>query len=297
MIIYGIISTTNTNDDIVNLVIKNSSGVMYNIKTTRDVSQKLKLNHVYEFTVKVEEGQRTRYILDKVNDVSSFNDEKRDNVLREFLNHKELTYNEAKEKLFNYINAIDNKVLYDITNTLVSRNLVDFLTYPGGTRIHHSFLGGLVFHTLSMLNIAKSVLKIYKYLNKDYLYAGIILHDLGKIIEFTDPQNAEFSLDGQMLGHLVIGALKVHEVANELNYANTEEALILEHILISHHGQLQYGSARRPLTAEALLIWYLDTIDSKFQVIGDELAKTNPGEYTENIPVLEKAKLYKPKGE
>ena len=77
MIIYGIISTTNTNDDIVNLVIKNSSGVMYNIKTTRDVSQKLKLNHVYEFTVKVEEGQRTRYILDKVNDVSSFNDEKR----------------------------------------------------------------------------------------------------------------------------------------------------------------------------------------------------------------------------
>lgn len=293
MVINGFITTTNTNDDFVNLVVKSANNTLYNIKTSKIKAQNLKLNHVYEFKVDVVEGQRMKYILKEVLDISKLNEARRDTILRSFMQHKEIDFNDAKEKIDCYINKIENEILFKITSTLVKRNLVDFLTYPGGTRIHHSFLGGLVYHTLGMLKMAEALLDIYPFLKKDYLYAGIILHDLGKIFEFNDVQNAEFSLDGQMLGHLVIGTLKVAEVAKELGYQNTEEVLVLEHIVIAHHGQLQYGSARKPLTAEALLIWYLDTIDSKFQVIGDELSKVAAGNFTDSIPVLDKMRLYK----
>lgn len=295
MIIDGIITTTNTNDDFINLVVKTASNVMYNIKAKKEVGEVLKLNHVYEFSVTVSEGVRTKYILEDVKDVSLMDSDKRDLILRQFMRHKDVSLPDSKTTLYSYIEKIDNEVLRNITKTLIDRHLIDFLTYPGGTRIHHSFLGGLAYHTLTMLKIADSMLQIYPYLKKDYLYAGIILHDLGKIYEFSDVQNPEFSLDGQMLGHLVIGAMKITEVAKDLGYENKEETLVLKHIVIAHHGQLQYGSARRPLTAEALLIWYLDTIDSKFQVIGDELAKTRPGTFTESIPVLDKMRLYKVK--
>ena len=92
-----------------------------------------------------------------------------------------------------------------------------------------------------------------------------------------------------------MGAMEVSKTAEKLGYTNTEEAMILEHILVSHHGQLQFGSVKRPITAEALIIWYIDTIDSKFSVLEQELLKTNPGEFTETIPVLDKIKMYKPK--
>lgn len=295
MIIDGIIETSNSNDNYINLVIKSSNNTMYNVKTSKALANSLKENHVYRFVVDEVISNRKKYVLHEVIDLSKINDFKRDEILRDFLPHKEMDANEAKNKLFNYINNITNPILQDITKTLVERNAIDFLTYPAGTRIHHNFLGGLVYHTLGMLDLAKCCLNVYPYLNQSYLYAGIILHDLAKIKEFTDVQSPEYSLEGQMLGHLVMGAILVNQVAKEKGYEGTEEVLILEHILISHHGQLQLGSAKKPLTAEALLIWYLDTIDSKFQVIGDELAKTAVGTFTDTIPIIDRMKLYKVK--
>ena len=295
MIIDGIIETSNSNDNYINLVIKSSNNTMYNVKTSKDLANSLKENHVYRFIVDEVVSNRKKYVLKEVIDLSKINDFKRDEILRNFLPHKEMDAKEAKNKLFNYINNIIDPILHDITKTLVERNAIDFLTYPAGTRIHHNFLGGLVYHTLGMLDLAKGCLNVYPYLNQSYLYAGIILHDLAKIKEFTDVQSPEYSLEGQMLGHLVMGAILVNQVAKEKGYENSEEVLILEHILISHHGQLQLGSAKKPLTAEALLIWYLDTIDSKFQVIGDELAKIDAGNFTDTIPIIDRMKLYKVK--
>lgn len=295
MVIYGIITTTNTNDNFVNLVVKSSNETIYNIKTSRDVAATLMLNHVYEFNVIVKETTRVSYVLEKVYDVSFINSEKRDTILRSFMNHREADISVNKEKLYEYISKISNVTLRKITEKLVGDHLIDFLTYPGGKRIHHSFLGGLGYHTLGMLRLADVFLEIYPYLKKDYLYSGIILHDLGKIKEYDDVQNPEFSLEGHMLGHLVMGAMEVESVAKELGYSGCEEVLILEHILVSHHGQLQFGSAKRPITPEALMVWYIDTIDSKFDVLGDELAKINKGEFTESLQIFDKTRIYKPK--
>lgn len=293
--IIGLITTHNTNDNFINLVVKDSNETSYNIKCNKEIFDALKLNHVYIFNVEVKEDKRTTYYLKEVTDVSFINSKRRDTILREYLKHQDLSYDDSKDIILSYISQIDNVALKRITSELFEENLVDFLTYPGGAKIHHAFLGGLAYHTIGMLKLASAFLTIYPYLNKDYLFSGIILHDLGKIYEYTDVQNAEFDIRGNMLGHLVMGAMEVEKKATELGYNGLEEVLILEHILVSHHGQLQFGAAKRPITAEALLIWYIDTIDSKFEELGTALENTKPGTFTDTMLVLDKIKIYKPK--
>lgn len=295
MIINGIVITSNTNDNFINLVVKNEVGTLYNIKTTKEVAEKLMKNHVYQFEVIQKDGKRTSLQLNSFRDVSLINDSSRETILRAFLMHSEADYEVNRKALNTYINKIENKILKDITSALVEKYLVDFLTYPGGSRIHHSYLGGLISHTLGMLELASALLKVYSYLDQDFLYAGIILHDLGKIFEYNDLQNPEFALPGHLLGHLVIGTCEIEKMAENLGYSGREEVMLLEHIVVSHHGQLQFGSAKRPITAEALMIYYLDNIDSKFSVLGEILAKTSNGSFTDSIPVLEKMRFYKPK--
>ena len=144
-----------------------------------------------------------------------------------------------------------------------------------------------------MLKLAKAFIDNYPYLNKDYLYAGILLHDLGKTRELSGVQASEYTLDGQLLGHLVIGALEISKMAERLGYSEAKEVKALEHMLISHHGQPQFGAAKRPMTPEAVALWYIDTVDSKFRVLGEELEKTKSSHFTDTIGVLDKIKIYK----
>ncbi len=294
MYIYGVITTNNSNDDNINLVVKDKNNEIFNIKTTKEISESLLRNHVYRFEVEEHGGQRISYHLIDFLDVSKIDSALREEILRGFMPHKERVFAENDKLITEYISKIDNKILKELTIKLYNDHKVDLLTYPGGVRIHHAYLGGLSQHLLGMLKLADSFLENYPFLDKNYLYSGIILHDLGKVYEYSDVQNPYYDVPGQMLGHLVIGAIEVSKAALELGYDKSEEALILEHILISHHGQLQFGSCKRPITAEALIIWYIDTIDSKFSVLEEELAKTKPGEFTETIPVLDKTKMYKP---
>ena len=159
--------------------------------------------------------------------------------------------------------------------------------------MHHAYVGGLVHHCLSMLHLADAFIANFSYLNKDYLYAGIILHDIGKATELDGVVDTAYSLEGQLIGHLVIGAIDIANAAKELGYEGAEEVLLLKHMLISHHGLPQFGSAKKPMTPEALALWYIDTIDSKFRVLGTELEKVEKGSFTENIGVIDKMKIYK----
>lgn len=159
--------------------------------------------------------------------------------------------------------------------------------------MHHAYVGGLVHHSLSMLKMADSFIANYNYLKKDYLYAGVILHDIGKAIELDGLVNTSYTVEGQLIGHLVIGAIEIGKMAEKLGYGDAKEVLVLEHMLISHHGVPQFGSAKKPMTAEALALWYIDTIDSKFRVLEVELAKTNVGEFTDAVSVVDKMKFYK----
>lgn len=292
MEIIGKILGMNTSDGLINLLVVNEANEQFNIKTTLS-SDNFVIGDVYIFNTNKSIGERISYQLVEYQSLRSLEVSKSDKAYRDFFNSAPVSYYELKKCITGYINLIDNTTIRKITEALVNKYENKFYIYPAATRMHHAYVGGLAYHTMGMLTLAESFIKNYPYLDKNYLYAGIILHDIGKTIELTGIENTEYSLDGQLLGHLVIGAIEINKVSIELKLNQEKEVKILEHMLISHHGQPQFGAAKRPMTPEAIALWYIDTIDSKFRVLGEELEKTSSGSFTDTIGVLEKIKVYK----
>ena len=292
MKIIGKIIGINTSDNLFNLTVVDELENIYNLKTSVN---NYNVGNVYCFNVEEIKGERVSYKIINYSTIEELNFKEADQIFRNFMPSAPLPLEKAMTIIDSYINHIDSNIIKEITSNLLSEYTPKYFTYPAASRLHHAYVGGLAYHCVGMLRMADAFIENYSYLNKDYLYAGIILHDLGKIQELTGIQNTEYSLDGQLLGHLVIGALEISKMATKLGYDETEEVKILKHLLISHHGQPQFGAAKRPMTPEAIALWYIDTIDSKFRVLGEELVKTESGKFTESIGVLDKIKVYKSK--
>lgn len=291
-IILGKVAGVNTCDGGLNILVNLENGKTCNIKCSIEYRSSIIQNSIYQFHVSVEAG---RYILEKTESIEGLDGRRIEEIMGKFSTVSPIPYEDSKKIVYQYIDKIESSCIKEITLALVKKYEHDFFIYPAATKMHHSYVGGLAYHTIGMLNLGDALLVNYPYLKKDYLYAGIILHDIGKTKEFSGIQNADYTLKGQLLGHLVIGGIEIAEVAKELSYDNKEEVLILEHMLISHHGQPQFGAAKRPMTAEAIVLWYIDTMDSKFRMLGEELEKIDDGEFTDQIGVLERAKVYKTK--
>ncbi|MDE6013369.1 MAG: HD domain-containing protein [Anaeroplasmataceae bacterium] len=290
MEIIGKVIGVNTSDNLLNITVVNEKDEQFCIKTS-DKEKTFLTGCVYSFIVDPQQKERISYRLIEAHFIETI--EKEDATLRNFYKGAPYDLATCKEKINSYISKIENPTIYAITEKLVEDYKDAYFVYPAATRMHHSYVGGLAYHTIGMLELSDSFLKNYPYLKKDYLYAGIILHDIGKIKELSGVQNTEYTLDGQLLGHLVMGALEIERAAIALEVADAKEVKMLEHMLISHHGQPQFGAAKRPITPEAIALWYIDTIDSKFRVLGEELERTPEDSFTETIGVLEKTKIYK----
>lgn len=293
MHIVGKVSAINTSDSVLNLGVydKDKNGI--NLKIEIDAAAGIAIGLVYDFEYKIVEGERVSYWITSFEAVDSFDIIKKDQTLRSFYPASPISYEDAKNELELYINKIENKIVREITINLIKKYEDKIFVYPAATKMHHAYIGGLAHHFLGMLKMGDSFIANYPYLNKDYIYAGIILHDIGKIVELTGPVNTEYTVAGQLLGHLVIGAMEIKQEAIRLGYENTDEVLHLCHLLVSHHGVPQFGSAKKPMTAEAWALWYIDTIDSKFRVLGEELEQINNQEFTAPIGVLDRSKVYK----
>lgn len=196
------------------------------------------------------------------------------------------------QKLDYYLSLIVDSEYSAITNHLIHDRADAFLTYPAATQNHHAYLQGLSYHTVTMCQVAESLLPIYPFLNASLVYAGIILHDIAKTEELTEAKSPEYSTEGKLMGHLVMGARWVHEAAKETGVP-TDKSLLLEHILISHHGRKEWGSAQTPQIAEAEFIYFIDNLDSKMESIRVHLDEVDVGEWTKRIPVLDGRSLLK----
>lgn len=293
MKIIGKVSAMNTSDGQYNLVIDTINDECYNIKIKINDAEDIQIGGIYQFECDIKTKDRTSYIVTSHQKADELEYKLRNETLRHFLHHSPLSLDEEEKEINKYIDLLDNKVIKDITLCLINKYHDDFFIYPAACKFHHAYVGGLAYHSIGMLKMAEAFILNYPYLDKNYVYAGIMLHDIGKTIELTGVVNTEYSLKGQLLGHLVLGAMEIEETAKILGYADREETLMLEHMLISHHGQPQFGSAKKPMTPEALALWFIDTIDSKFRVLGEELEKTNDHEFTDAIPVIDKSKFYK----
>lgn len=136
-----------------------------------------------------------------------------------------------------------------------------------------------------MLKLGKAIADLYPTLNRDLLYAGIILHDVGKVVELSGPVATMYTVEGNLLGHITIMVNEIAKIASELEIEG-EEVMLLQHMVLSHHGKEEWGSPKKPMIQEAEILHYIDNIDAKMNMLTRALGKTTPGEFTERLFLL-----------
>ncbi|HLU21107.1 MAG TPA: 3'-5' exoribonuclease YhaM [Bacillaceae bacterium] len=200
---------------------------------------------------------------------------------------------EIAEKVTQYIFEMKNPNLQRITRHLLKKYQTAFLEFPAATKNHHEFVSGLGYHVVSMLDLAKAIATQYPSLDKDLLYSGIILHDLGKVIELSGPVSATYTIEGNLIGHISIIVNEIGKAADELGIKG-EEIVVLQHLVLSHHGKLEWGSPKQPMIKEAEILHLIDNIDAKMNMLDRALKRVKPGEFSERIFALDNRSFYKP---
>ncbi|MFQ9063692.1 MAG: HD domain-containing protein [Eubacterium sp.] len=168
------------------------------------------------------------------------------------------------------------------------------VTYPAALRLHHAIVGGLMYHTMSIVRMAEEICKIYPNINKDLLLSGVILHDVAKTWELETSQSglaSGYSTEGELIGHLVKGAMYVDETAKKLGISG-EKVTLLEHMILSHHGIPDYGAAVRPMFLEAEILSTLDSLDATIYEINNALDGVEKGGFSDRQWALDNRKLY-----
>lgn len=197
------------------------------------------------------------------------------------------------EKITEAIFEMENPSLQRIVRAFIKKHQDDLLTYPAASRNHHEYVSGLAHHIVSMLYLARELHKLYPEVNKDLLYAGVILHDLGKLKELSGVVTTSYTIEGKLLGHIPIMVEEIGHIAKELSIEG-EEVLILQHLVLSHHGKAEWGSPKPPLIREAELLHLIDLIDAKMNMLNRALDKVKPGEFTPKLFALDNRSFYKP---
>lgn len=203
---------------------------------------------------------------------------------------------DVKEYLEQMVFKIENATWQRIVRALYRKYHQEFFTYPAAKTNHHAFESGLAYHTATMVRLADAIGDIYPELNKSLLFAGIMLHDLAKVIELSGPDNTEYTVRGNLIGHIALIDEEITKVVTELNIDDTrEEVTVLRHIVLSHHGLLEYGSPVRPKIMEAEIIHMIDNIDAEMMMMTTALSRIGEGEMTARLFALDNRSFYKPK--
>lgn len=198
--------------------------------------------------------------------------------------------------LNDYIDSMDNIEIRKITEKLFLENEGKLQYYPAAKRNHHSIRSGLLFHILTMLRLGEKICEIYPYLNKDLLYAGVILHDMSKLDEMESSDLgivSEYTVEGTLLGHITQGIKNIDRAARELG-TSKEVAMLLEHMVLSHHYEPEFGSPVKPMFAEAELLHHLDIIDARLFDMRRASEGLEKGSFSDFILSLDRRRVYRP---
>ncbi len=218
--------------------------------------------------------------------------------MQQFVEHAPLNTSTMEEEVNQFVFAITEPNWNRIVRHLLSEFHEDFFSYPAAKKNHHAFAGGLAYHTLSILRLAKSVADQYPHVNRALLYAGALLHDMGKTIEMSGPVSTTYTLAGNLVGHIVLIDEKIVEACQQLKIdEQSESVLILRHMILAHHGLLEYGSPVRPHVMEAEILHDLDELDASIQMMQTSIGHAEPGTYTERIFAMDGRNFYRPKND
>ena len=198
-------------------------------------------------------------------------------------------------KRFNaHVESIKNEDCRKILDYEIKRLSPKLFDYPAAVSVHHDYGSGLLMHTVSMADLGVFLADYYPNVDKDILLTGILLHDMGKTIEFEGPIVYKYSLTGRLLGHISIMVSEIRRAAEGLKLTS-EVPLLLEHMVLSHHGSNEFGSPVLPMTKEALLLSLIDNLDSKMVIVEKALDGVNPGEFSQKVYPLDGRCIYRPK--
>lgn len=199
------------------------------------------------------------------------------------------------DDILNYLSKINNTDIQNIITNILSDNEEKLMYYPAAKSNHHAIKSGLLYHTTTMLKAGEKLSEIYTFLNTDLLYAGIILHDIGKIYEMDASDLgivSTYTVEGQLIGHIIQG-IKMIETASLQVKASTEVSMLLQHMVLSHHYEAEYGSPKKPMIPEAEMLHHLDIMDARMYDMNKALGDTEEGKFSERIFSLDNISIYK----
>ncbi len=202
---------------------------------------------------------------------------------------------EMKKEILDTVESFRSENLRKLTAEMLNMAGDRLDWFPAAQRMHHAERSGLLHHTTDMLRMARAALEVYPWLNRDLLLAGVILHDLGKLEELQSDESGnvtDYTRDGQLLGHLVRGITLLNRAAEKTGVTG-ECVVLLEHMLLSHHGEPEYGSPRPPMFPEAEALHWIDMMDARMNTMRTAWEKTPEGAFSERIFSLER-RVYHP---
>ncbi len=203
--------------------------------------------------------------------------------------------NEMFNELFGLVEKFKNDDIRNILLEILSIKKDKLLYYPAAKSNHHAIKAGLLYHILSMIKLGESISALYPIINKELLFAGIILHDIEKTEEMDSSELGivtSYTVEGQLLSHLIQGIMLVDRVAIKVKASN-EIRMLLQHMILSHHYEPEYGSPIKPMIIEAELLHYIDVIDARMYDMKKILDNTENGNFSERIFSLNNRKVYK----
>ena len=198
------------------------------------------------------------------------------------------------DELLSIAEGFNDQELKKIVTAILNDNRLRLLYWPAAFKLHHAVRGGLLLHTLSIVRLAQKVCEIYRFADKELLISGAIVHDIAKLSEFTVADSGiatGYSNEGNLIGHLAMGAMVIEKYAEKLGISK-KTAMLLEHMILSHHGEPEFGSAIRPMFIEAELLSELDLMDSRVYEMKEAVMSADAENFSVRIWAMDNRKLF-----
>ncbi|WP_053955474.1 3'-5' exoribonuclease YhaM family protein [Inediibacterium massiliense] len=230
----------------------------------------------------------------KANKIRLANEED-EKKIEDFVQSAPISSEDMFDEVYSFVHKIKDERIKKIVDHIILDSKEKLMYYPAAKSLHHAIRSGLLYHILRMLRTGERLSEVYENINKDLLFAGILLHDMQKLEELNADSLgiAEYSTKGQLLGHINMGIDQIGKAGENLGI-DEEIIMILQHMVLSHHYEPEFGSPKKPMIPEAELLHYIDMIDARMYDMEDHLKNIEAGQFTEPIWSLDNRRLYKP---
>lgn len=216
--------------------------------------------------------------------------------IEDFVKSAPLEAQAMYDELMGYIDGMSNDHIARLCRHLYEERREKLLYYPAAKSNHHAIRSGLLYHLLRMLRSAQALAGVYENIDTDLLYAGVLLHDLEKLSELDSDEQGicDYTVKGNMIGHINMAVVTIEKVGETLGVPE-EEIMLLQHMVLSHHYQPEYGSPKKPMIKEAELLHYVDMIDARMFDFEEIIGGLQPGELSEPVWSLDRRRIYRRK--